>query len=118
MPIQREIQSAGLSALATQGILGSQNLTVSAAGATQATATALAAAVNIVTTCTLTANGVILPVNQPPDTIVVANASANTLYVYPPVGGALGGATVNIPLALPPGVSEDFIQTSSVNYST
>lgn len=118
MAIQREIQSAGLSALACQAITGSQSLTVTAAGATQATATALSSATNIVTTCALGANGVILPVNQPGDSIIVSNVTAATLYVYPPVGGALAGATINQPYALAPNTTEDFLQTSALNYST
>ncbi len=115
--IAREIQSAGLSALACMAITGSQSLTVTAAGATQATATALSSAVNIITTCTEAASGVQLPVNQPGDSIQVVNATSANLRVYPPTGGALAGGTANIPFTMAPNSSEDFTQTSALNYS-
>ena len=97
MPIAREIASSGLSGLACQAITGSLSLTVTAAGATQATATALSSATNVITTCTEAASGVILPVNQAGDTIVVCNATSANLRVYPPVGGTMNGGTVNVP---------------------
>lgn len=118
MAIQREILSSGFSGMACQAITGSLSLTVAAAGTTQATATALGSATNIVTTCVNGANGVILPVNSPGDTIIVSNTTSATLYVYPPVGGALSGSATNAPYALAPNVTEDFLQTSALNYST
>lgn len=118
MAIAREINSAGLSALACQAITGSKSLTVTAAGGTQAAATALTSALNIVTTCVLGANGVILPVNEAGDLITVSNTTAANLYVYPPVGGAMSGGTANIPWMMAPNWTEDFLQTSALNYTT
>lgn len=116
--IAREVQAAGLSALAAQAICGSKSLTVTAAGATQATATALTSALNVVTTCTEAACGVLLPANDAGDSIVVCNATSANLRVYPPVGGAFNGGTANIPYTMAPNSSEEFFQTSTVNYTT
>lgn len=116
--IARELVSSGLSALAAFSISGSRSLTVTAAGATQATATALTSAVNIITTCTEAASGVLLPVNDICDSIVVCNATSANLRVYPPVGGALAGATANQPYSMAPNSSEEFFQVSALNYTT
>lgn len=115
--ISREILGAGFSPLQVVAIGGSRSTAVTAAGATQATATALVSALNIVTTCTEGASGVILPVNDLADTISVVNATSANLRVYPPVGGAFSGATVNVPYTMAPNSSEEFIQTSALNYS-
>lgn len=117
MAIQREINSSGFSGMACTAIAGSKSLTLTAAGATQATATALPSAINIVTTCTLGASGVILPVNEDGDSILVCNTTAANLYVYPPVGGAMAGGTANVPLMMAPNSTEEFIQTSALNYT-
>jgi hypothetical protein len=65
--------------------------TVSAAGTVQGDATALAAQLNVITTAGAN-TGVILPAAGP---IWVRNSGANTLKVYPPVGGAINGLGVN-----------------------
>ncbi len=115
--IAREISASGLSGLACNAICGSQSLTVTAAGTTQATATALSSAFNVVTTCALGANGVQLPVNQPGDSIQVCNATSANCYVYPPTGGSFSGGTANIPFCMGPNASEEFTQISATNYT-
>jgi hypothetical protein len=116
--IARELVSSGLSSLAALSICGSRALTVTAAGATQGTATALATALNVVTTCTEAASGVILPVNDIGDSITVCNATASNVRVYPPVGGAFNGGTANIPFTMAPNSSEEFYQVGTANYTT
>ncbi len=116
--INRELLGAGFSPLQVTAVGGSKSTAVTAAGATQGTATALVSALNVITTCTEAASGVILPVNDIGDTINVVNATTSNLRVYPPVGGALSGATANVPWTMAPNSSEEFIQTSAVSYST
>lgn len=115
--IAREIQSSGLSALAARSISGSRDVAVTAAGTTTGTATDLSAAINIVTTCTEAASGVQLPVNDVGDSIVVCNATAANLRVYPPATGAFSGGTADVPFTMAPNSTEEFFQTSSVNYT-
>ena len=115
--IAREMSSSGLSALAAQAVLGSRSLTVTAAGTTQATATAMSSALNVITTCTEAAGGVLLPVNDLGDSIRVVNATSANCRVYPPSGGALNGGTANIPFTLGANSAADFVQTGTANYS-
>lgn len=116
--IARELCSSGLSSLAAFAISGSRSLTVSAAGATQATATALSSAVNVITTCTEAASGVLLPVNDICDSIIVCNATSANLRVYPPVGGNLNGGTTNVPFTMAPNSAEEFYQVGTANYTS
>ena len=116
MPLAAELQSQA-SAVAVQGMMGSMNLTVTAAGGTQATATALAAANNIVTTATTAANGVILPSGkQPFDSMNVANTTSTNVAVYPPVGGNLNGAATNAPCIMGPNTIITFFNVTNLNW--
>lgn len=116
--IARELMSSGMSAQAALAVSGSRNLAVTAAGGTQATATAIGAAFNIITTCTEAASGVILPVYDIGDSIIICNATSANARVYPPVGGAFSGGTANQPYTMAPNSTEEFFQTSTVNYTT
>lgn len=97
MPLARELQSQ-FSNSAVQGIVGSTNTAVTAAGTTQGTATALAAQFNVVTTATLN-QGVILPAGMGNgDEIDVLNSTTTNICVYPPVGGKFNNQAANMPL--------------------
>ena len=115
--IAREVQASGLSALTAFSICGSRALTITAAGATSATATELTCAVNVVTTCTEGASGVILPVNDIGDSIAVINATSANLRVYPPSGGSLNGGTADVPFTMGHNSAADFYQTGTANYA-
>lgn len=65
-----------------------------AAGATQATALPLLEDTSVVGTTAL-GTGVIAPVLDANESILVANHGANALLVYPPVGGTVNGGAVN-----------------------
>lgn len=84
------------------GTVGSSNIqTIAAAGTTQATATALAAPVNVISNNTA-ANGAALPVGTINQTVMVYPALAtNAPKIYPPVGGTINGGTVNASVAAP-----------------
>lgn len=107
-----------MSALAAQAVLGSRSLTVTAAGTTQGTATALSSCFNVVTTCTEAACGVILPVNDLGDEIIVVNKTTANLRVFPPVGGGFNGATANVPFTMGPNTRNSFYQIGTADYST
>jgi hypothetical protein len=83
MAMAREMMSGGISAGAAKAINGGQNLTISAAGTTLATGTALTAGHNVITTCSSGA-GVVLPSCEIGDEVFVFNGtSTNSLLVYP-----------------------------------
>ena len=73
---------------------------ISAAGATQGTATALLSDVNNVTTVAA-GSGVILTTTAVGSYITVLNSGANALLVYPPVGGTIDGQATNTPISIP-----------------
>lgn len=73
----------------------SVNTAITAAGTTQATATALTSDYNVVTTVTSTAYGVKLPTAIPGNSVYIVNNGTNTLQVYPASGGSIDGLGVN-----------------------
>jgi len=73
---------------------------VTAAGTTQATATAIVADYNYITTVAA-GSGVILPTPALGREITVVNRGANPLILYPAVGGAIDGAGTNIGVTVP-----------------
>lgn len=93
MSLTQELMGAGLPpALALQLGFDTPQTGVSAAGSTQATATALTA--DCATVSTVSASqGVIIP--NRPGAYAVTNLSATALTVYPPVGSTFAGSALN-----------------------
>lgn len=102
------------------GILGSVSNTVTAAGTTQATATALVSDVNVVTTSTAsTGLGVALPGATSGKYAVIVNLSANAIKVYPATGHQFDGLGVNAAISLPiNGFLEIYASSGTQWYST
>lgn len=103
---------------ATIVLLGDQ-ATVTAAGTTLATATALTAVNNIVTTASAN-QGVRLPVTptvSSNDRLHVANQTTVNVWVYPPSGGAIGANTANRGAMLAPNKAADFFCIDGTNYT-
>ena len=78
----------------------STTTSISAAGASQGTATAITADVNNVTTVAA-GTGIILTTTQTGSYITILNSGANALLVYPPVGGTIDGQATNLPISVP-----------------
>lgn len=88
-------------AAATQITSGDMTNGITAAGTTQATATAIYSEVNIFATVPVGAGG-LLPSNRGAgDQLEVANLGANALAVYPPVGSAIGTGATNAAFSVP-----------------
>ena len=83
-------------------VLGTNNATVSAAGTTQGTATALTSNINIVTTVA-SGTGVVLPVVPTGKYSVIRNNGANALLIYPGSGASIDGGSTNAAVSLPVG---------------
>jgi hypothetical protein len=94
MALSQRITTSGLSAVNAQAIQGTVANGLTATGNSQATALALSADINYVTTVAAS-TGVILPPMNPGDSINIYNKGANTLAVYPPVGGAINSVATN-----------------------
>jgi hypothetical protein len=89
---------------------------LTAAGTTQDTALALTNMINVIST-TPSGSGVILP-NSIGSMVVVINAGANALNVYPVSGAAIDSLGTNAAFSLSVGAKIMFIQTSSTQYYT
>lgn len=82
---------------------------------TQAGATALTAANNVIGTCANAGDGVILPVAGKGSKVYVRNGGVAAANVYPPVGGAINGGTANAAVSLAAGATATFTFTSDLN---
>jgi hypothetical protein len=95
MAIGAQVMAGGISAPAAGALLGSVATSLTAAGSTQATALALGSAINAISTAAAS-TGVILPSTATPgDQIFIYNGGANTVTVYPAVGGTLNNLSAN-----------------------
>lgn len=83
---------------------------------TQAGATVLTAAVNLVTTGNAS-DGVMLPAGRGVgDVVYVVNQSAAALNVYPQTGGAINGGSANAAKALAANMSGAYVSLGSENW--
>lgn len=92
-------QASGLGPATLQGLVGTVATGLTGLGSTQATALALPAGTNAFTTVAASTGG-ILPSGTAGDEIDVYNGGANSLTVYPPVGGTINNLSANTGLAL------------------
>lgn len=92
--------------------------TVAAAGANQADATEVTGAVNVVTTATgTTADGIRLPGDRADgELLMVINATAVALDVFPPTDGAINGGSDDTAKALAANMSGLYISMGSGNW--
>lgn len=107
-----------MSVMQNARFIGGHELAVAAAGNSQATATALTGAVNVVTSATATsADGVVLPSDfAAGDMLLVVNTTAVALDVFPPSGGAINGASADAAKALAANMSGLYVSLGSGNW--
>jgi hypothetical protein len=98
-------------------VIRSVNAGVSAAGSNQGTATAINREMNVVSTVAAGA-GVILPVAVPGMVISITNTSANSLLVYPHVGGDINGATTNAAFTHTAGATLQYMAPTTSDWYT
>lgn len=116
MALAKEMVANGLFVNTAKAVGGSVVTGVTAGTTqTQAGATALTGANNVVGTVANANDGVILPVAEVGDSVYVRNAGANTAKVYPPVGGSVNGGTANAAVTLASGASTVFRYVSTVD---
>ena len=105
----KNIMGAGVPPLTAQQISGTLSDGLIATGNSQATALALQANANVVTT-TAASTGVLLPAGTSPgDEVMVANLGASSLAVYPSTGGTIGTGAANASFAVGAGKTGYFI---------
>jgi hypothetical protein len=100
-------------------VIDSISAAVSAAGATQATATALVANINNVTVVAAAANGVRLPTAVAGMRILVRNSdAADALNIYPATGGAINALAANAAFSLAAGSTIELMATTATQWFT
>lgn len=102
-------------ALNIPGALVTVSATVSAAGSTQGTATALTSDVNVITTAAAS-TGVVLQTAAAGKKVTVVNKGANALAVYPASGGAIDALASNAAISIPVGGWIEFNGSSATQW--
>jgi len=116
MAIPSRLLGSGVAPLAAVNICGDVTDTITAAGTTNADATAISAAINRVTTTALN-TGVRLLVPETGAQMVVINSGANALLVYPGTGAAINALTVTTGgFSVAAGGRALFVGTSPTNW--
>lgn len=90
---------------------------ITAAGTAQADAYQLNAVYSIVTTAAA-GSGVKLMSPEPSAEVFVRNLGANTLNVYPPLGGNFNGGTTNAAVTIAAGTFQWFIGRNGTSWTT
>lgn len=121
MPTQANLTGSGCAPLQARASMGFVTGGLTAAGTTQGTALVLPSDFNVITTAAAT-SGVILPATgfqyQVADTIIIVNHGANSITVYPPVGGTIGTAAANTGLSVPVGKTSWFLIVGTNAYAS
>ena len=100
--------------IASNYVIVGVNNAITAVGTNQGTAASLNQSINIVTSAAAS-TGAILPVAQAGMRIIVRNAAANAISVYPNLNATIGANAANVAYALPINTSvEYFCSTSAV----
>lgn len=100
-------------------VINSISAAVSAAGATQAAATALVANINNVTVVAAAADGVRLPTAVAGMRILIRNSdSADTLKIYPATGGQINALGANVSFSLTAGSTIELFASTATQWFT
>ena len=110
MSVKQNMMGLGLAPLAADAVNGEVDGGVTATGSTsQANSYAISRSITVVTTAAAN-TGVRLPTFATPnDEFTVVNYGANTMNVYPPVGGRINNGTLNAAVTLAAGKRGDFL---------
>lgn len=120
MAIKQKLTGVGVPPHAAIATVGTVSNNISAAGTTQATATALDLNDYQIVTVVAASSGVILPATlSAGDEIAVANYDASggdALSVYPPVGGKINNGTLNAAVSITANKNGTFVCIDSLNF--
>jgi hypothetical protein len=118
----QNVSGSGSIVLSTGAALSAETFStsasVSAAGTTQGTGTALTSDYNVVTTAAAS-SGVVLPTATTGRRVIVVNKGANAVNVYPASGGTIDALAANAAISLPVAGYIEFNASSTTQwYST
>ena len=126
MPVAKlnDVVHSGVSPLTAKAILGDVDLGPlftgqTATGTTQATAFPISAATTVFGTAPAS-SGAVLPTLSAGDEVWVTNYGANTLTVYPPVGGAINNGSANAGVSIAANGTTAFkcVSSNGLNYAS
>jgi hypothetical protein len=109
---------SGANVVATSYHIRSITTGITSAGSTQGTATVLTKEINVVSTVSSGANGVVLPTAVAGMVLLINNTSANTLNVYPASGAAINSGSANTAYSHSSAASIQYYATSSTQWYT
>lgn len=95
MPKIATIMAAGNAAASAQAIVGYVSNSITATGSTQTDAYPIGASNTVFTTVAASTGGVLPSASSAGDRLFVTNLGANTLSIYPPVGGTINNLSAN-----------------------
>jgi hypothetical protein len=98
-------------------VIRSVGTSISAAGSSQGTATAITKEINVVSTVASGA-GVVLPTAVAGMVITITNTSANSLLVYPATGGIINSLATNAAFTQPASATLQFIAPTTTQWYT
>ena len=107
----------GANITTTNYMIKSVSTSISAAGTTQGTATALTKEINEITTVS-SGQGVVLPTSVAGMVLYLINTSANAVNVYPAVGASIGGLALNAAYSHGNGLGITYVATSTTQWYT
>ena len=100
------------------GVTGSSTAGLTATGSTQATALPISDDINVVTTAAASTGVILRNDLSQGDSQAVVNYGANTLAVYPPVGGKINNAAANAASNLATLKAGVFVSIDGINFFT
>ena len=109
------LTGSGTPGLTADAITGFVTIGQTASGSAQGSQTT-PTDVNVYSTSTANYGPTLPATAQSGDSYFVANNTANSMNVWPPVGGAIGSASANAALAVPAGKAAKFVSISSGNW--
>ena len=109
----RNIMGAGVAAGLANVLLGDVQDSMTAAGTSQSDAQNIGAAIARFTTVASGA-GAILPAGSVGDELLIINAGANALSLYPPIGHAINAGATNAAFSIPTASSTGFKRVSNL----
>ncbi len=112
----KNLMGTGSSGAAAQAATGMFTNALTATGSNQAGALALPSDFCVFTTVA-GSTGAILPIATTTDWYTVVNHGAQTLTVYPPIGGAIANGSANAGFSVPATKTCQFQAISTINFA-
>jgi len=116
MALVKNLMGVGVAAAQATQIVGNVADNLTATGTAQVDALPLAAGANVFSTVASGTGARLFTASDIGDTQTVYNQGANSLNIYPPVGGTIQGLSVNAALAVVTGSATTFQKTNNTTW--